>query len=187
MIRKFKVDGAIFERMMFCETWGFEQYSLTNDFKEWDIPLLCMDREYILSGVGQLRTRIQAFPGDDGEVGNGRKEGKKPLQDQGRDRRFTSPSPSSWRWSRGRWDTCSFRSCKNILEQHSKTIECVENDLPFLASQFTNPVEILTAMDVHWYFHVQQLFCRQRPGRGTAPRGRPGWADQLQVQRIAAP
>jgi len=61
MIRDFKADGAIFERMMFCETWGFEQFSLTNDAKEWGIPLLCMDREYILSGVGQLRTRIQAF------------------------------------------------------------------------------------------------------------------------------
>jgi benzoyl-CoA reductase subunit C len=61
MIRDFDVDGAIFERLMFCEVWGFEGFSLTNDFKEWDIPLLCMDREYILSGVGQLRTRVQAF------------------------------------------------------------------------------------------------------------------------------
>ena len=61
MIRNFRADGAIFERMMFCETWGFEQYSMINDFKEWEIPLLCLDREYVLSGVGQLRTRIQAF------------------------------------------------------------------------------------------------------------------------------
>ncbi len=61
MIRDFKLDGAIFERLMFCDTWGFEQFSLTNDFKEWGIPLLCMDREYVLSGVGQLRTRVQAF------------------------------------------------------------------------------------------------------------------------------
>jgi benzoyl-CoA reductase/2-hydroxyglutaryl-CoA dehydratase subunit BcrC/BadD/HgdB len=61
MIRDFKADGAVFERMMFCETWGFEQYSMTNDFKEWNIPLLCLEREYVLGGVGQLRTRIQAF------------------------------------------------------------------------------------------------------------------------------
>jgi len=61
MIRDFKVDGVIFERMTFCEIWGFEQYSLTNDFKELEIPLLCMDREYLLSGVGQFRTRVQAF------------------------------------------------------------------------------------------------------------------------------
>jgi benzoyl-CoA reductase subunit C len=61
MIKDFKVDGVIFERLTFCETWGFEQYSLVNDFKEWKIPLLCVDREYTLSGVGQLKTRVQAF------------------------------------------------------------------------------------------------------------------------------
>ena len=61
MIKDFNVDGAIFERLTFCEVWGFEQYSMTNDFKEWNVPLLCMDREYTLTGVGQLRTRVQAF------------------------------------------------------------------------------------------------------------------------------
>lgn len=61
MMRDFKADGAIFERLMFCDTWGFEQYSLDNDFKEWGLPLLCMDREYVMSGAGQLRTRVQAF------------------------------------------------------------------------------------------------------------------------------
>ena len=61
MIKEFRVDGVIFQRLAFCETWGFEQYSLTNDFKEWNIPLLCMDREYVLGGIGQLKTRVQAF------------------------------------------------------------------------------------------------------------------------------
>lgn len=61
MIEDFKVDGALFERLTFCEVWGFEQFSLINDFKEWDIPLLCVDREYTLGGVGQLKTRVQAF------------------------------------------------------------------------------------------------------------------------------
>lgn len=61
MMREFKADGAIFERLMFCDTWGFEQFSLDNDFKEWGVPLLCMDREYVMSGAGQLRTRVQAF------------------------------------------------------------------------------------------------------------------------------
>jgi benzoyl-CoA reductase/2-hydroxyglutaryl-CoA dehydratase subunit BcrC/BadD/HgdB len=61
MIKDFNVNGVIFVRLTFCELWGFEQYSLANEFKEWNIPLLCMDREYTLSGVGQLRTRVQAF------------------------------------------------------------------------------------------------------------------------------
>ena len=61
MIRDFKVDGVILERLAFCDLWGFEQFSTQNDFKEWNFPLLILDREYILSGVGQLRTRVQAF------------------------------------------------------------------------------------------------------------------------------
>jgi benzoyl-CoA reductase/2-hydroxyglutaryl-CoA dehydratase subunit BcrC/BadD/HgdB len=61
MIKDFNVDGVVYVRLTFCELWGFEQYSLVNDFKQSNIPLLCMDREYTLTGVGQLRTRIQAF------------------------------------------------------------------------------------------------------------------------------
>ncbi len=61
MIRDFQVDGVLFERLAFCEIWGFEQFSLTNDFKDLNIPMLAIDREYTLGAVGQLRTRVQAF------------------------------------------------------------------------------------------------------------------------------
>ncbi len=61
MIGEFRVDGIIFQRLTFCDVWGFEQFPLTNDFKEWKTPYLMMDREYKLSAVGQLRTRVQAF------------------------------------------------------------------------------------------------------------------------------
>jgi bzd-type benzoyl-CoA reductase N subunit len=61
MIQEFKVDGVVGERLSFCDQWGFAQYSIENDFKEDGIPYLSLEREYILSGVGQLRTRIQAF------------------------------------------------------------------------------------------------------------------------------
>lgn len=61
MVRDFKVDGVIFVRLTFCELWGFEQFSLTNDFKRLGIPLLSVNREYAVSSVGQLRTRVQAF------------------------------------------------------------------------------------------------------------------------------
>ena len=47
---------------------------------------------------------------------------------------------------------------ENMVEQHRGTIECVEQGKTFLASQFTNPSEILSAMDIRWYFHIQQLF-----------------------------
>ena len=53
-----------------------------------------------------------------------------------------------------------------LIHQHKRTIECVETGEPFLASQYTNPVELLTAMDIHWYFHVQQMFAGSGTGGG---------------------
>jgi len=61
MIEDFAVDGAILERLMFCDTWGLEQFRLCNDFKGWNVPLLMLDREYAPGAQGQLRTRVQAF------------------------------------------------------------------------------------------------------------------------------
>jgi bcr-type benzoyl-CoA reductase subunit C len=61
MIKDFKVDGVIGERLMFCDPWVVEHYMNRLDLKEIDVPFLKLDREYILSGRGQLRTRIQAF------------------------------------------------------------------------------------------------------------------------------
>jgi benzoyl-CoA reductase subunit C len=58
---EFRVDGAIFQRLTFCELWGYEQFTMQGDFKEWDVPCLAMDREYKLNATGQLRTRVQAF------------------------------------------------------------------------------------------------------------------------------
>jgi len=61
MIREFKVDGVIGERMVFCDIWTGENYVLAMDLREEGIPFLRLDREYLLGGVGQLRTRVQAF------------------------------------------------------------------------------------------------------------------------------
>ena len=61
MIEDFGVQGVIFERLTFCDVWGFEAFPLSNDFAEWGVPVLSLDREYTLGAVGQLRTRVQAF------------------------------------------------------------------------------------------------------------------------------
>lgn len=61
MIRDFQVDGVILERLAFCDLWGFEQFTIKNDFQDLGVPLMMLDREYTLSGVGQLKTRVQAF------------------------------------------------------------------------------------------------------------------------------
>jgi benzoyl-CoA reductase subunit C len=61
MVEQFEVDGIIGERMLFCDFWCAEHFMNNSDLKESGIPFLQIDREYISSGVGQLRTRVQAF------------------------------------------------------------------------------------------------------------------------------
>jgi bzd-type benzoyl-CoA reductase N subunit len=61
LAKEFKVDGIIGERLLFCDQWVVEHYMTGQDLKEDGIPFLQLDREYILSGSGQLRTRVQAF------------------------------------------------------------------------------------------------------------------------------
>lgn len=61
MIRNFRVDGVIVERLAFCDLWGLESYSLHKDLKSAQIPFLSLEREYAQTSLGQLRTRVQAF------------------------------------------------------------------------------------------------------------------------------
>ncbi len=61
MAERFKVDGVIFQKIRYCDLWGGESIYLGKRLKELNIPLLSIEREYRLSGVGQLKTRIQAF------------------------------------------------------------------------------------------------------------------------------
>ena len=56
---------------------------------------------------------------------------------------------------------------EDLIGNHKRIIECVEQGKTFLASQYTNPVEMLTAMDVPWYFTVQQQF--SAGGTGGSP------------------
>ncbi len=61
MARAFGCDGIIGEKMMFCDMWQVEQFMMTMDLREEEIPFLKLEREYITSGTGQLKTRVQAF------------------------------------------------------------------------------------------------------------------------------
>jgi len=61
MVRDFGVDGVIAQRMQFCDNYGYETKMLGDVMKEGGIPFLRVEKEYLLGGVGQLRTRVQAF------------------------------------------------------------------------------------------------------------------------------
>jgi benzoyl-CoA reductase/2-hydroxyglutaryl-CoA dehydratase subunit BcrC/BadD/HgdB len=55
------VDGIIMEQIKFCETWGIDGNVLQEDLKARGLPILRLEREYLLSGKGQMQTRVQAF------------------------------------------------------------------------------------------------------------------------------
>ena len=57
----YRVDGVIIEYVKFCDTWGIEAGLIADALRKQGIPVLCLEREYRLSGEGQLKTRIQAF------------------------------------------------------------------------------------------------------------------------------
>ena len=62
-VKQYRVDGIICERLKFCDLWGGEIEMLRRSLKEeGGPPLLVLERDYAAgSGVGQLRTRVQAF------------------------------------------------------------------------------------------------------------------------------
>ncbi|MFH2065899.1 MAG: 2-hydroxyacyl-CoA dehydratase family protein [Pseudomonadota bacterium] len=60
-VEEYSIDGVVIEFIKFCDTWGIEAGLMANALRKKGIPVLCLEREYQLSGEGQLRTRIQAF------------------------------------------------------------------------------------------------------------------------------
>ncbi len=61
MVADFRVDGVVFQRMRYCDLWGGQLLYLEKDLREAGIPMLSLEREYGMGGLGQLTTRIQAF------------------------------------------------------------------------------------------------------------------------------
>ncbi len=59
--RDFGVQGIIIQTMKFCDCWGIEGNVFLNNLREEGFTVLRLEREYALGGVGQMKTRIQAF------------------------------------------------------------------------------------------------------------------------------
>lgn len=58
---EFDAHGIVIETMKFCDCWGVESSPLVSALRDAGVPVLRVEREYSLTGEGQLRTRIQAF------------------------------------------------------------------------------------------------------------------------------
>ena len=62
LANEYNADGIVYEQAKFCDFWGYERLIGPAYIKEKsDIPILTVDREYVISGSGQLMTRVQAF------------------------------------------------------------------------------------------------------------------------------
>jgi benzoyl-CoA reductase/2-hydroxyglutaryl-CoA dehydratase subunit BcrC/BadD/HgdB len=59
--KEFNIDGVLELPDTYDYTRGFRRPVLEKQLKEADIPLMSFERDYYLSNVGQLKTRIGAF------------------------------------------------------------------------------------------------------------------------------
>lgn len=61
LAEEFAVQGIISEMIKFCDNMGEEYPLLKEVMSQLDIPCLSLEREYLMGGLGQMKTRIQAF------------------------------------------------------------------------------------------------------------------------------
>lgn len=61
MVEHFRVGGAIYETIKFCDIYGIYYPIAKTYLAELGLPILGLDREYSMTGMGQMKTRVQAF------------------------------------------------------------------------------------------------------------------------------
>lgn len=61
LIESFEVQGVVYQSIKFCDLHAGVFPVIRNGLKELGVPVLQLEREYALSSVGQLKTRIRAF------------------------------------------------------------------------------------------------------------------------------
>jgi benzoyl-CoA reductase subunit C len=55
------VDGIILQKIVFCDNHAVDSTMLADELEPKGIPVLTLDRDHMLSDVGRLKTRIEAF------------------------------------------------------------------------------------------------------------------------------
>lgn len=61
MVKEFKVQAVVSEIIRYCVPYAHDQPFLREILKEQGIPVLELDVEYGMGGIGQVRTRVEAF------------------------------------------------------------------------------------------------------------------------------
>jgi benzoyl-CoA reductase/2-hydroxyglutaryl-CoA dehydratase subunit BcrC/BadD/HgdB len=60
-VKRAKVDGVVIQRLEFCDLHGSDNMLFSHELEELGIPILNIDREYLMSDIGRFKTRIEAF------------------------------------------------------------------------------------------------------------------------------
>ncbi|MBD3229140.1 MAG: hypothetical protein GF329_13210 [Candidatus Lokiarchaeota archaeon] len=60
-VKSANVEGVVLERMEFCDLHGCDNMLLQHELEELGIPVLSIDREYLMSDVARFKTRAEAF------------------------------------------------------------------------------------------------------------------------------
>ena len=60
LIRDFNVDGIIYLNIKYCHPFVYESAIFRKDLEK-EVPVLTLEVDHSLSGLGQLKTRVQAF------------------------------------------------------------------------------------------------------------------------------
>lgn len=59
---EYRADGLIIQQMKFCEYWEYERMYCQHVMEsEYGVPCMGIEKEYVNTSTGQLRTRFQAF------------------------------------------------------------------------------------------------------------------------------
>ncbi len=62
LAKEYHADGVIVEQMKFCEYWSYERTIDTLILpRDYGLPVCSIEKEYVNTAIGQLRTRFQAF------------------------------------------------------------------------------------------------------------------------------
>ncbi len=61
LARGANVDGVILQKIVFCDNHAVESPMLADELEAKGIPVLILEREYMLSDIGRLKTRVEAF------------------------------------------------------------------------------------------------------------------------------
>lgn len=61
MVKEFDAQGVILYGLIFCDTFGYDFVEHRKQLSEAGIPVLQLEVDYSSAGLGQLRTRVQAF------------------------------------------------------------------------------------------------------------------------------